>query len=99
MHPLLTIAPSPTTFHGTVAWFSEDKGFGFIKPRLEGPTVFVHSAAVADAPKPLVQGELVTYQLEAGPKGAQATNVLHGWLELTGRALPHATRAVAELLA
>ena len=62
---------------GTVKWFNESKGFGFISPEDGGKDVFVHFSAIqADGFKVLNEGQAVTFNLEDGPKGPQATNVV-----------------------
>ena len=61
--------------NGTVKWFNESKGFGFIE-RPTGEDVFVHSSAITSAgDKSLSQGDQVTFNVQKGPKGLQATNV------------------------
>ena len=61
---------------GTVKWFSNDKGFGFIAPDDQSKDVFVHhTAIVGGGYRTLEEGARVSYDLEAGPKGAKATNV------------------------
>lgn len=63
--------------NGTVKWFNEAKGFGFIAPEDGGKDVFVHFSAIqADGFKVLAEGQAVTYSQEDGPKGPQATNVV-----------------------
>jgi CspA family cold shock protein len=60
---------------GTVKWFSNEKGYGFIA-RAEGEDVFVHhSKIVMDGYRTLVEGQEVSFEIEEGPKGLQATNV------------------------
>jgi len=60
---------------GTVKWFNEGKGFGFIE-RESGEDVFVHfSAIVGEGFKTLAEGDKVTFDVVKGPKGPQATNV------------------------
>ena len=61
---------------GTVKWFNNSKGFGFITPDDGSADVFVHfSAIVADGFRTLQEGQSVTYDVESGPKGPQASNV------------------------
>jgi cold shock protein len=61
---------------GTVKWFSDEKGFGFITPDESGKDLFVHhSAIVADGYRSLAEGARVSYEAEAGDKGPKAVNV------------------------
>jgi CspA family cold shock protein len=63
---------------GTVKWFNDAKGFGFITQD-EGPDVFVHFSTIqGDGFKSLAEGERVTFDVEDGPKGLQASNVVKG---------------------
>ena len=58
---------------GTVKWFNNAKGFGFIEPTEGGDDIFVHYSAIkADGYKTLSEGQAVTYQAEQGPKGFHA---------------------------
>jgi CspA family cold shock protein len=61
---------------GTVKWFNESKGFGFIAPSDGSKDVFVHySALQGDGFRTLQEGQAVNFDTEQGPKGPQATNV------------------------
>ena len=61
---------------GTVKWFSNEKGYGFIE-REGGEDVFVHWKAIAmEGYKSLTEGQRVEFEVEQGPKGLQATNVV-----------------------
>ncbi len=61
---------------GTVKWFNEDKGFGFIQPDDGSEDVFVHHSGIAGSGfKTLEEGERVTYEVTRGRKGLQAENV------------------------
>ena len=69
---------------GTVKWFSNQKGYGFITPE-NGKDVFVHFSAIqGDGYKSLNEGESVEFEISQGPKGEQAVNVV--------RANPNASR-------
>jgi CspA family cold shock protein len=60
---------------GTVKWFSNEKGFGFIE-REGGDDVFVHFTAInSEGYKSLTEGQKVEFEVVQGPKGAQAANV------------------------
>ncbi len=60
---------------GTVKWFSERKGYGFIEQD-EGPDVFVHHTGInASGFKSLYEGDRVTFEIEQGKKGPAAVNV------------------------
>ncbi len=61
---------------GTVKWFNESKGFGFITPADGGNDVFVHFSSIqGDGFKTLAEGQAVSFELQQGPKGPQAANV------------------------
>jgi CspA family cold shock protein len=61
---------------GTVKWFSDDKGFGFITPDDAGKDVFVHHSAIAGSGfRSLAEGAKVEYEVQEGPKGLNAANV------------------------
>ena len=62
---------------GTVKWFSDDKGFGFITPDEPGKDLFVHHSSIqGDGYRSLAEGAKVSYDAEQGPKGPSAANVL-----------------------
>ena len=62
--------------NGTVKWFNDQKGYGFITPDDGSKDVFVHqSAIVADGFRSLAEGAKVSFETEAGPKGPAAANV------------------------
>ncbi len=61
---------------GTVKWFNDSKGFGFISPADGSADVFVHFSAVqGDGFRSLAEGQTVSYEVENGPKGPQASAV------------------------
>lgn len=61
---------------GTVKWFNDAKGFGFIEPDGGGSDVFAHFSAIAmDGFKTLKQGSRVTFEIQQGPKGQLAQNI------------------------
>ena len=61
---------------GTVKWFSDDKGFGFITPDDESKDLFVHHTAIlGEGYRSLPEGAKVSYEAEASDKGPKATNV------------------------
>ncbi|WP_226663445.1 cold-shock protein [Microbulbifer aggregans] len=64
------------TTTGTVKWFDESKGFGFIAQQ-SGPDVFAHFSAIASSGfKTLAEGQAVEFSVTQGPKGPQAENIV-----------------------
>ena len=62
---------------GTVKWFNDSKGYGFITPDDGSKDVFVHHSSIqANGFKSLKEGQQVTYSVEQGPKGPNAVNVV-----------------------
>lgn len=62
---------------GTVKWFNDAKGFGFIQTDLVAGDIFVHYSAIqGDGFKTLSEGQAVDFELVTGPKGPQAFNVM-----------------------
>jgi cold shock protein len=61
---------------GTVKWFNDAKGFGFITPDQGGEDLFAHFSAISAAGfKSLQEGQKVTFDVTEGPKGKQASNI------------------------
>ena len=61
---------------GTIKWFSDQKGYGFITPEGGKKDVFVHFSAIdGKGFRTLAEGQQVQFEITAGPKGDQATNV------------------------
>ncbi|MBU1171227.1 MAG: cold-shock protein [Proteobacteria bacterium] len=61
---------------GTVKWFNDQKGFGFIEQE-NGPDVFVHHSGISTSGfRSLAEGQAVTFDIEQGPKGPAAVNVV-----------------------
>lgn len=64
------------TVTGTVKWFSDQKGYGFIEQE-NGPDVFVHFSAITEEGfRSLAEGQQVQFTIEDGPKGPSAANVV-----------------------
>lgn len=65
--------------YGTVKWFNNAKGFGFIRPAQGGDDVFVHFSTIdMDGYKSLKAGQEVSFEVTQGPKGLHATNIHPG---------------------
>ncbi|MGH8119753.1 MAG: cold-shock protein [Gammaproteobacteria bacterium] len=61
---------------GTVKWFNESKGYGFIEPEGGGDDVFVHYSAIkAEGFRTLAEGQSVNFEIQKGPKGFHAVDV------------------------
>ena len=61
---------------GTVKWFNDAKGFGFISPESGGEDLFAHFSAIqGQGFKTLKEGQRVTFDVTTGPKGQQASNI------------------------
>ncbi|MFV0378938.1 MAG: cold-shock protein [Mangrovibacterium sp.] len=65
-------APEDKIRQGTVSYFTQSKGYGFIRDKQSGESVFVH---VNNITEPIVEGNAVQFELERGPKGMMAVNV------------------------
>ena len=62
---------------GTVKWFNDQKGYGFVTPEDGSKDVFVHHSAIqGEGFKSLSEGQVVEFEITQGPKGPQATNVV-----------------------
>ena len=65
------------TMTGTVKWFNDDKGFGFITPKDGSKDVFVHFSAIqSDSFKSLKEGQEVSFSIDNGAQGPAAANVI-----------------------
>ncbi|MBS4098775.1 MAG: cold-shock protein [Sulfuricella sp.] len=61
---------------GTVKWFNDSKGFGFITPEAGGEDLFAHFSAIQNQGfKTLLEGQRVSFDVTTGPKGKQASNI------------------------
>lgn len=60
---------------GTVKWFNDEKGFGFIAPDEQGKDLFVHYSALTGGLRSLQEGDKVEFETEQGPKGPAAKSV------------------------
>ncbi len=61
---------------GTVKWFNDSKGFGFITPEAGGEDLFAHFSAIqGNGFKTLKEGQKVSFDITTGPKGQQASNI------------------------
>lgn len=61
---------------GTVKWFNDSKGFGFITPEDGGKDLFAHFSAIQGSGfKTLAEGQKVEFEVTSGPKGLQASNI------------------------
>ncbi len=61
---------------GTVKWFNDTKGFGFITSETEGDVFVHHTAIQGNGFKSLAEGDKVSFDIEKGPKGLKAVNVV-----------------------
>ncbi|OYU32917.1 MAG: cold shock domain protein CspD [Comamonadaceae bacterium PBBC2] len=82
---------------GTVKWFNDAKGFGFIQPDGGGPDAFAHfSAIVAEGYKSLKEGARVSFELTDGAKGLMAANIrTEGNSETPGEPIPNSTPPIS----
>ena len=68
---------------GTVKWFNDAKGFGFITPDDGGEDLFAHFSAISmNGFKTLKEGQKVSFEVTQGPKGKQASNINNAWLPI-----------------
>jgi CspA family cold shock protein len=76
VHIFLTVLEEIKMTTGTVKWFNDAKGFGFITPESGEKDVFVHFSSIQEAGfKSLAEGQRVEFEITDGPKGPQASNV------------------------
>ena len=61
---------------GTVKWFNSDRGYGFLAPDGDGADVWVHFSQIQAVPQTLTDGQRVSFDIEQGQKGPQATEVV-----------------------
>jgi CspA family cold shock protein len=75
-NPLICLEDIEVMATGTVKWFNDAKGFGFIKPDDGGEDLFAHFTAIkGQGFKTLKEGQKVSFEVANGPKGKQATNI------------------------
>jgi cold shock protein len=74
--PLIVLCKDVEMATGTVKWFNDSKGFGFITPDDGGDDLFAHFSAIVEAGyKSLKEGQRVSFEVTDGPKGKQASNI------------------------
>jgi len=80
---------------GTVKWFNDAKGFGFITPDDGGEDLFAHFSAIQmNGFKTLKEGQKVSFEVTQGPKGKQASNIQNAWLPIRTLSKPPAKPGV-----